>query len=174
MLYIAFYQRISLLSSPHCDSQSATPQMPPGPGTTNCRAAVSDYSPCTNGRQHISIHSCSKNVCGRASRRAWLVAAQMAAIAMSHSNVVRNTLFRPTILLLEEATYCVPAEYLKVPEEMHACGENLQRIYAAIRKFEKDGADWPTGCQIYLQRMWPRRHCGAQTTRLIREQEPCR
>lgn len=41
------------------------------------------------------------------------------------------------------ATFTVPAENLRIPEEMQACAENLQKIYAAIKKYEKDRGELP-------------------------------
>ncbi|NQT84868.1 tetratricopeptide repeat protein [bacterium] len=37
----------------------------------------------------------------------------------------------------------IPTNFLKIPEEMEACAENLQKIYAAIKQYEKDKGNLP-------------------------------
>lgn len=37
----------------------------------------------------------------------------------------------------------IPAKNLKIPEEMRSCAENLQKIHAAIKAYEKDKGELP-------------------------------
>jgi len=41
------------------------------------------------------------------------------------------------------AKYVIPEENLKIPDKMQGCVENLRKIYAAIRKYEKDKGKEP-------------------------------
>jgi len=41
--------------------------------------------------------------------------------------------------------FAIPAENLRIPEKMQACAANLQKIYAAIKKFERETARLPNG-----------------------------
>ena len=43
----------------------------------------------------------------------------------------------------EAAKYVIPQENLEIAEEMKTCGQNLKKMYAAIKKYEKDKGDLP-------------------------------
>jgi thiol-disulfide isomerase/thioredoxin len=40
-------------------------------------------------------------------------------------------------------TITIPEEKLKIPSDMHGCGENLKKVYAAIKRYEKDKGQLP-------------------------------
>jgi len=52
---------------------------------------------------------------------------------------------KPARSLLESAAYkfAVPKKDLEIPEPMQSCATNLQKIYAAIKKYEKDKGTLP-------------------------------
>ena len=52
---------------------------------------------------------------------------------------------RPAKLLLESATskFAIPKKNLEIPEHMQSSVENLRKIYAAIKKYEKDKGKLP-------------------------------
>jgi len=43
----------------------------------------------------------------------------------------------------EAAKYVIPQENLEIAEEMKTCGQNLKKMYAAIKKYEKDKGELP-------------------------------
>jgi len=51
----------------------------------------------------------------------------------------------PTKSLLESAAskFAIPEENLKIPEQMQSCAANMRKIYAAIKKYEKDKGTIP-------------------------------
>ena len=58
---------------------------------------------------------------------------------------IKTDKVEPTKSLLENATskFTIPEKNLEIPEQMQSCAANLGKIYAAIKKYEKDKGTLP-------------------------------
>jgi len=67
------------------------------------------------------------------------------AVRITNTIAISLVLFFAASLTMAASTgkSRIPAENLKIPEEMRKCAENLQRIHAAIKAYEKDKGELP-------------------------------
>jgi hypothetical protein len=69
--------------------------------------------------------------------------------AKKPDSVAKDPNGKPAAIPVSKAAkYVIREENLKIPDKMQGCAENLRKIYAAIRKYEKDKGqepDWLSG-----------------------------